>query len=48
MYGMVNKALEDMVVERFSEDAWERIKAEAGVDIDVFISNEGYPDEITY
>ncbi len=48
MYGMVNKALEDMVVERFGEDAWERIKAEAGVDIDVFISNEGYPDEITY
>lgn len=48
MYGMVNKALEDMVVEGFGEEGWERIKTEAGVDVDVFISNQGYPDAITY
>ncbi|HOW61265.1 MAG TPA: heme NO-binding domain-containing protein [Candidatus Contendobacter sp.] len=48
MYGMVNKALEGMVVDQFGEEAWERIKAEAGADIDVFISNQGYPDAITY
>ena len=48
MYGMVNRALEDMVTEQFGEDTWERIKAAAGVEIDVFITNEGYPDELTY
>ncbi len=48
MYGMVNKAVEDMVCLHHGEAAWERIKARAGVDVAVFLSNEGYPDEITY
>lgn len=48
MYGMVNKALEDMVTSRHGEDCWERIKQAADVKVDVFISNEGYPDEVTY
>ncbi len=45
---MVNKAVEDMVVMHHGEAMWERIKAKAGVDVEVFMSNEGYPDEITY
>lgn len=48
MYGMVNKALEDMIISQHGENVWERIKDAAGVDIDIFVSNEGYPDEITY
>ena len=48
MYGMVNKAVEDMVVMHHGEAVWEQIKAEAGVDVEVFMSNEGYPDEVTY
>jgi hypothetical protein len=48
MYGMVNKAVEEMVCMHHGEETWEKIKAKAGVDVDVFISNEGYPDEITY
>ena len=48
MYGMVNKAVEDMVVLHHGEAAWEQVKAKAGVDVEVFMSNEGYPDEITY
>jgi len=48
MYGMVNKALEDMVTRRQGEDCWERIKQAVDVDVDVFISTEGYPDEVTY
>jgi hypothetical protein len=27
---------------------WERIKQRAGIDVDVFISNEGYDDSVTY
>lgn len=48
MYGMVNKAIEQMVCSRFGEEAWERIRARAGLDVDVFVSNESYPDAMTY
>ena len=48
MYGLVNKAVEEMVCMHHGEPAWERIKAQAGIDVDVFMSNEGYPDDVTY
>jgi len=48
MYGMVNKAVEDMVCTQFGEAVWDEIKSRAGVDIDVFMSNEAYPDEMTF
>ena len=48
MYGMVNKAVEEMVCAHHGETVWEEIKAKAGVDVDVFMSNEAYPDDMTY
>lgn len=48
MYGMVNKSIEEMVVSGHGEPVWREIKRKAGVDEEVFISNEGYPDEVTY
>ena len=48
MYGMVNKAVEDMVILKHGEVVWEQIKAKAGVEVDVFMSNESYADDITY
>lgn len=48
MYGMVNKAIEEMVVGAHGEAAWLEIKRRAGVTEEIFISNEGYSDEITY
>lgn len=48
MYGMVNRALEEMVCEAHGEAIWEEIKFKAGVDVDLFLSHEGYPDEMTY
>lgn len=48
MYGLVNKAIMDLVVTNFGDDQWETIKTKAGVEIDAFISNESYPDEMTY
>lgn len=48
MYGMVNKAIEDMVVSTSGEEVWERIKQQASVDVDVFVSSEAYPDRMTY
>lgn len=48
MYGMVNRAVEEMVLMHHDTAMWERIKAEAGVDAEEFMSNESYPDEMTY
>ena len=48
MYGLVNKALQDLVVTSHGQAAWDRIKQEAGVEIELFISNDGYPDQVTY
>ena len=48
MYGMVNKAIEDLVCSSFGADKWEQIKAKAGVEEEMFLSQEGYPDSMTY
>jgi len=48
MYGLVNKAMEQMVCSAHGRDMWEQIRAEASVDMEGFISNESYPDDITY
>lgn len=48
MYGMVNKAVEEMVLLHFGSDTWEEIKRAAGLDLEMFISNNGYADEVTY
>ena len=48
MYGIVNKAIQDLVTENFGADKWELIKEKSGVDIDYFLSNEPYDDDITF
>jgi hypothetical protein len=48
MYGIVNKAIEEMVVSLGGEDKWHEVCREAGVDVFTFIAQERYPDEVTY
>ena len=48
MYGLVNKAVEDLVRTRFGADVWETIRTRAGVGADSFISMDPYPDDVTY
>jgi hypothetical protein len=48
MYGIVNKAIEELVIANFGEDKWEAIKGRSGIDIDFFISSEPYDDDITF
>jgi hypothetical protein len=48
MYGLVNKAIEDMVCSHFGEETWQQIKQGAEIEFDSFISMEGYPDDITH
>lgn len=48
MYGIVNQAIEDLVKANFGEEKWDKIRDRSGVDVDFFISNEPYDDEITF
>jgi hypothetical protein len=48
MYGIVNKSIEELVIENFGEEKWELIRKRSGIEVDYFISNEPYDDNITY
>ena len=48
MYGMVNRALESMVCKDYGEPTWEAIKQAAGVDVEIFVNNQSYDDDVTY
>jgi hypothetical protein len=49
MYGLVNKAIQDMICKHHGEDTWEIIKQKAELeDIDFFIGMDAYTDDITY
>ncbi len=48
MYGIVNKAIQDMITSGYGEETWGAVKMSSGVDEDFFISNEPYDDVVTY
>jgi len=48
MYGIVNRAIQDLITENFGEDKWDLIKEKSGIDVDYFLSNEPYDDDITF
>jgi len=48
MYGLVNRAIEDMIRSAHGDETWQHVKERAGVDIDAFVSMQGYPDEVSY
>ena len=48
MYGLVNRSFEDMVRARWGAAVWEAVCARAGVDVQVYVLNEPYPDDLTY
>lgn len=48
MYGMVNRAIQDLVTERFGAPTWDAIKTRAGVTLEAFVPMEGYEDGVTY
>jgi hypothetical protein len=48
VYGLVNKAIEQMVCRDHGEAVWQQIRQEAGVEVEAFVSNAAYPDDLTY
>lgn len=48
MYGIVNQAIQDLVVENYGQDNWNQILNRCGIEETHFISNEPYEDGITF
>lgn len=48
MYGLVNRAIQDMVTSRFGDEKWEQIREGAGIEDEIFYAHAVYPDELTY
>ncbi len=48
MYGIVNKAIQSLVIENFGQANWDKIKTKAGVVDNIYLSNDSYPDEDTF
>jgi Haem-NO-binding len=48
MYGMINKAIHDLVTSRFGAATWQQMCAKAGVTDANFVNMVKYPDETTY
>lgn len=47
MYGLVNRAVEDLVKQTKGEDGWRRVCAHAQVGADGFVAVRSYPDDVT-
>ncbi len=48
MYGLVNKAVKDLVLNKFGKDSWDKIRKEAKLQISDFEGMKTYDDSITY
>jgi hypothetical protein len=48
MYGIVNRAIEELIEEKFGSEKWEEIKDKAGFKSEGFMTLKPYPDELTF
>ncbi|XP_064636807.1 guanylate cyclase soluble subunit beta-1-like isoform X2 [Lineus longissimus] len=49
MYGFVNHAIELLVIRNFGQETWEKIKAQAGIDVEGrFLARVLYDDSVSY
>jgi hypothetical protein len=48
MYGIINKAIQELVTENYGEQKWQKILTLSAIEEDFFISNEPYDDDITF
>jgi hypothetical protein len=48
MYGLVNKAIADLISMQHGDRVWAEVRRRAGVNVDDFVGMEPYPDAVTY
>ena len=47
MYGMVNGAIQKLIISKYGESTWARVQEQAGLNADGFLSMEQYEDSIS-
>lgn len=47
MYGLINKAIQDMICSKFGEEIWQEVRHKAEVE-EQFVNIKSYHDNITY
>jgi hypothetical protein len=48
MYGLVNKAFEQFVRQRYGDDRWQKIRKTSNLEVEIFLNMQPYPDQISY
>lgn len=48
MYGIVNKAIQGLIIDQFGVEAWDRVRKRSGIEHESFLSNDSYPDSLTF
>lgn len=48
MYGLVNKAIQGLVIDGHGLEVWDKIRVEAGLEDERIVSLKSYPDSLTY
>jgi len=48
MYGLINRAVEQMVTSKFGPETWAEVRSRAGLDDEGFLALRLYPDDVTY
>lgn len=48
MYGLVNRAIEELVVSMHGDAGWSQVCAHARVEADGFVAMQAYDDDVTY
>ena len=47
MYGMVNLAIKECVIDHYGAEMWQRVEEKSGTKEDAFIRMQQYSDELT-
>lgn len=48
MHGLVNKALAGMIEDRYGSNNWNQIREKCQFEDEIFLSDQSYPDQLTY
>lgn len=47
MYGLINRSIRDLVLEKYGHSAWEGVLRRSALDVEFFVTHQAYPDEVT-
>jgi hypothetical protein len=48
MYGLIHAAIQQLVVDRFGQEAWQQVMTQSKTPADAFMSTRSYDDSVTY